>query len=101
MKTILLKLILKISYWLAFQKKTQLTPFDLMRAGWIENVDHFWVQPSIKDRDRVSIKFENHYFRVYHSEKMTFIALQDSKEWLQLYLSLLDHHMELPTSKIV
>lgn len=61
-----------------------LTPEYLLQRGWIEE-DGFYYQPNIKDRDRISISFEHHYYRVWHSEKRTFIALESTVEWFELY----------------
>jgi len=39
----------------------------------------------MKDRDLITIQFESHYYRVWHSSKLTFIALESSVEWFELY----------------
>ena len=62
----------------------RLTPDYLKEKGW-ELVNGYWIEPNVKDRDRVSIVFENHYYRVWHSEKMTFIALESTIEWFEIY----------------
>lgn len=66
-----------------------LTPQYLIDRGWVEK-GGFYFEPAIKDRDRINISFEDHYYRVWHSNKMTFIALEDSVEWFELYY-LLSH----------
>jgi hypothetical protein len=100
MKRHILKIIIKILYWLLFKKGNQLQPWDLTAAGWVIDESGFYVEPNIKDRDRVSIQFENHYYRIYHSEYRTFVALEYSREWLQIYLFALDYHGELKTRRL-
>lgn len=63
---------------------TQLTPKYLIERGWAEE-DGYYIEPNIKDRDRISISFEHHYYRVWHSDKRTFIALESTIEWFELY----------------
>lgn len=72
----------------------QLTPYYLKQRGWIER-DGYYLEPIIKDRDRVSIKFENSYYRVWHGARRMFIALESSIEWLEMYMLLLDKHRNL------
>lgn len=100
MKRYILKIIIKVLYWVIFKKGDQLQPWHLSAAGWIVDENGFYVEPNIKGRDKVSIQFENHYFRVYHSEYRTFVALESRKEWLQLYLFSLDYHGELKTRRL-
>ena len=74
-----------------------LTADYLICKGWITEYDEisgktFYVEPDIKDRDKVSLEFENHYYRVWHGRDRTFIALESSIEWLELYLLLIDKH---------
>lgn len=81
-----------------------LTPEHLEANGWTsgfvnESSDDkriFWYQPNIKERDRVSIEFADTlaYYRVFHGENRTFIALESSIEWLELYLLLMDKHSQ-------
>ena len=63
---------------------TQLTPQYLIDSRWIEQ-DGYYIEPNLKDRDRISISFESHYYRVWHSEKRTFFALESTVEWFELY----------------
>ena len=63
---------------------TQLTPQYLIERGWVEENDYY-IEPNMKDRDRISISFESHYYRVWHSEKRTFFALESTVEWFELY----------------
>ena len=62
----------------------QLTPEYLLNKGWIEQ-DGYYIEPNMKDRDLVSISFESHYYRVWHSSKRTFIALESTIEWFENY----------------
>lgn len=97
MKHLLLKIAIKVLYWLIFSKGTQLKPEHLIAAGWKQDLKGFFVEPFIKDRDKVWIQFEHSYYRVYHSENKTFIALETNIEWLQVYLFALDKHLQCST----
>lgn len=86
------------------RKGTPLKSRELYKHGWIVEIKDgrtFFIEPNIKDRDKIWIEFENHYYRVYHSERRTFIALQSTKEWLQAYLFINDHHGELKTRRLI
>ena len=72
----------------------RLTPYYLTHRGWIKK-DGCYIEPIVKDRDRVSIEFEYHYYRVRHSADKTFIALESTVEWLEMYMLLLDKHRNL------
>jgi|GEM_PF-2045362 len=61
-----------------------LTPEDLIQDGWILQ-DGYYIEKGIKDRDRISVKFQDHYYRVFHSANRTFVALESSKEWFYTY----------------
>ena len=61
-----------------------LTPQYLLERGWVEK-DGYYTEPNMKDRDLITIQFESHYYRVWHSSKLTFIALESSVEWFELY----------------
>ena|SRR5690606_32000696 len=63
---------------------TKLTPQHLESLGWI-NENGFYIEPNIKERDKIWIQFEHHYYRVYHGERKTFISLQSRKEWFDTY----------------
>lgn len=62
----------------------RLTPEYLQGKGWIQE-GKYWVEPNIKDRDKIWINFENHYYRVWHGGDRTFIALESSLEWFENY----------------
>ncbi len=62
----------------------RLTPEYLLAKGWIF-IDGYYIEPDIKDRDLVSISFESHFYRVWHSEKRTFIACESTIEWFENY----------------
>jgi hypothetical protein len=62
----------------------QLTPEYLLKRGWIEK-DGYYVEKSMKDRDLISISFEANYYRVWHSSRRTFIALESTIEWFENY----------------
>ena len=61
-----------------------LTPQYLLEHGWAEK-DGYYTEQNMKDRDLITIQFESHYYRVWHSSKLTFIALESSVEWFELY----------------
>ena len=61
-----------------------LTPNYLIKKGWVET-ESGYTEPIIKNRDRITISFENHYYRVWHSDKRTFIALESTIEWFETY----------------
>lgn len=61
-----------------------LTPEYLQNKGWIQEGE-YWVEPNIKDRDKIWVQFEYHYYRVRHGRDKTFIALESSLEWFQNY----------------
>jgi len=93
------KLALKFIAWRIWVSDEKLTPQILVDAGWVAEDDvvrgkTFWYEPNIKDRDRVSIEFENHYYRVWHGKDKTFIAMESSVEWLHVYLICRDHHVK-------
>ena len=62
----------------------KLTTKYLLDRGWIEK-DGYYIEPCIKDRDLISIKFESNYYRVWHSSKRTFIATERTIEWFESY----------------
>lgn len=68
--------------------QNHLTPKYLFDRGWIEE-DGFFVEPNIKDRDKILIQFENHYFRIWHGKEKTFIALESKVEWFKTIIYLL------------
>lgn len=85
-------------------KDTQLTPDMLTKSGWIREEDSvrnktYYVEANIKERDKVSIEFEGHYYRVWHGKDRTFIALESSAEWLQMYLLLRSKYVEFNCPK--
>ncbi len=64
--------------------QNQLTPKYLLDRGWVEE-DGFFVEPNIKDRDKIWIQFESHYFRIWHGKERTFIGLESKVEWFDNY----------------
>lgn len=66
------------------KEQNLLTPQFLLERGWVEK-DGYYTEPDIKDRDLITIQFENHYFRVWHGVEKTFIALESKEEWFELY----------------
>lgn len=66
-----------------------LTPEYLEARGWIKD-GLYWVEPDIKDRDKIWIQFDAHYFRVWKGKEQTFIGLESKVEWFELFY-LLSH----------
>jgi len=75
-----------------------LTPDYLIVRGWVEESDNCYSEPNVKDRDKITIEFEkdkgNYFYRVYHSKNKTFVALESSVEWFELYYSIILMHNE-------
>jgi hypothetical protein len=64
-----------------------LTPKYLTDRGWILE-DGYYVEPKIKERDKIWIQFEAHYFRVWHGKEKSFIGLESKVEWFENYFLL-------------
>lgn len=90
-KNCIYRLTLKYIRYTLTRNTTQLTPEHLLAKGW-NKFGRDYYEPLIKDRNRVTIIFDHHYYRVRHSKNGTFIALESSKEWLEMYLLLMDKH---------
>ena len=72
----------------------KLTPEYLLSKGWIISFDEvrkksFYIEDDVKDRDLISVEFDGNGYRVWHSEKRTFIAAETSLEWFELYYLLI------------
>jgi len=78
-----------ISYQIVMGDKL-LTKEHLVKDGWVLK-DGYYVEPDVKDRDMVSIKFEHHYYRVWHGQNKTFIALRSSLKWFELHMLMLEN----------
>lgn len=61
-----------------------LTPEYLIKRGWISDGE-FFVEPNIKLRDKLWIRFEDHWFTIYRGEARTFIGLESKIEWFEIY----------------
>ena len=66
-----------------------LTPEYLLNKGWIKEGEYY-IEPGIKDRDRISVSFEDHHYRVFHSRKLVFVALESKVEWFDIYYLLMN-----------
>ena len=67
--------------------KTILTPEYLLRKGWVER-DGFYFEPNIKDKYKISIKFDEvcwWAYNVYYGKNDTWIASETSVEWFENY----------------
>lgn len=71
-----------------------LQPRHLIAMGWVEE-NGFYFEPNVKSRDRISIQFENHYYRVWHGTDMTFIALKSSLDWFYMYYLLVGSNQKI------
>lgn len=90
MKNLIYKFAIKIIAKRLVYSKKVLTPGYLLAKGWIPKPDvvrnkTFYCEPNMKGRDVIFIDFENSYYRVWHSEAKTFIALESTIEWFELY----------------
>ena len=65
-----------------------LQPTDLIKLGWVE-INGYYTEPNIKDRDRIIIQFEQHYYKVWYGADKTFIALERSYEWFEMFYLLI------------
>ncbi len=72
------------------KEQNLLTPEYLLKRGWVKEGNCF-IEPNIKDRDKIWIEFENHYYRVWHGASKTFIALESKEEWFELYYLCVDN----------
>jgi hypothetical protein len=61
-----------------------LTPEYLLSKGWVQDGD-FFIETNIKLRDKIWIRFEGHWFTIYHGPERTFVALESSREWFDVY----------------
>ena len=76
-----------------------LTPEYLVSKGWI-NEQGFWIEPNIKDRDKIWIQFDKLYFRVWHGKEKTFIGLESKVEWFETYYNLINRDIRYNLSNI-
>jgi len=68
---------------------TPLTPEYLSNKGWIEYEQGHWIEQNIRERDRISIQFNRHYYRVWHGYSKTFVAAESTVEWFEIYYLLI------------
>lgn len=86
-KKLLWKLAIKIIAKRIVFSQNYLTPKYLESKGWEKHPSGFYIEPYIKDRDRISIKFDEDckVYTVWHSSANTFITCEKSLEWFELY----------------
>lgn len=101
MKKLIYKIAVKIIAKRLVWSNEILTPEYLFAKGWVTEYDsirekHYIVEPNIKGRDKVSIEFEagKIWYRVWHGKDRTFIALDSSIEWFEMYMLLMDKHQQ-------
>ncbi len=78
------QLALKIIFRKIIRSGNTLTAEYLLGKGWVKDGDYY-VESNIKDRDKVWIKIDHYYYRVFHGRTKTFIALESTIEWFELY----------------
>jgi hypothetical protein len=61
-------------------ENARLTTEYLIQRGWTEE-DGYYSEPNIKERDRVWIKFEGHFYRAYYGRYKNYISSETSLEW--------------------
>ena len=70
-------------------EKERLTPEYLIQKGWIKDKEHknFYYEPEVKERYKIWVEFDDHdfSFRVYYGRNKTFIALEKSLEWFNMF----------------
>lgn len=76
-----------------------LTPEYLEAFGWIL-IKGYYIEPGIKDRDRISVKFDGNFYRVYHSANRTFIAFQNGVKWFETYYLMLNSEKQYKLAKV-
>lgn len=91
------KLLIKITKFLIeyciINSTTKLTREYLLNRGWMFeefNNEIYWVEKHIKERDKIFIKFDGGFYRIYHGKNKTFIGLENSLEFFEIYYSLLN-----------
>lgn len=94
MHNILYNRAIKIISKRLYKGQNKLTQKYLIEKGWITEYDStlektFFIEPNIKQRDKVSVEFESHYYRVWHGPNRTFIALESCTEWFEMYMMLI------------
>lgn len=96
MKNMIYKLAIKIIVKRLETSNNKLTPAYLSKKGFVREWDEvrqkfYFVEENIKERDKVSIEFENRYYRVWHGKDRTFIAIKTSIEWFEMYMRLVNN----------
>ena len=64
--------------------ENHLKPSHLIARGWVKEDDYYF-EPDVKDKCKIWVKFENHYFRIYYGVNKTFIGLESKIEWFDNY----------------
>jgi len=62
----------------------------LLQHGWVEN-DGYVYEPNLKEKRTVWINFGDGFYRIFYGEKKTFIALESSFEYFQLFMLTVDN----------
>ncbi len=67
-----------------------LTTQYLIDKGWVlDERSGCYIEPNVKERDKIWIQFEHHYYRVWHGRERTFIAVESKVEWFEVYYLLI------------
>jgi len=88
MKDFIYKLSLSVVANRIVHGEHRLTPQYLTDRGWIYK-DGYFIESQIKNRDKIWIQFEHHYYRVWHGPNRTFIGLESTVEWFENYYLLI------------
>lgn len=60
----------------------------LESIGFKSNGTYF-VEENVKVRDKIWVELNDGYYRIFHGERKTFIALESSKYWFDVYYFLM------------
>ncbi len=70
-----------------------LTEDFLKEKGFFHIGDSLWTQKNLKERDLIWVQLCGNYYRIFHGPQKTFISLESSKEWFELYyMMIIDEH---------
>lgn len=67
-----------------------MNPQYLIDKKWVCDENGFYYEPYTKERDRIWVKFESNFYRVYHGPNKTFIALRSKVLWFENYSNLIN-----------
>jgi hypothetical protein len=65
------------------KEEVKFTPQYLIEKGFKEDEDGYFVEPNLKDRDKIWVSFDRGCYRVWHGKDKTFITLHTKIEWFE------------------